>query len=61
MGMTRLNGYLHQIRAAETDQCECGQAKRNGQALSLPMHEMGGIPNKYWHRQIQEEEISPST
>jgi hypothetical protein len=26
-GMARLNGYLHQIRAVESDQCECGQAR----------------------------------
>jgi hypothetical protein len=26
-GMARLNGYLHQIGAAESDQCECGQAR----------------------------------
>jgi hypothetical protein len=26
-GMVRLNGYLHQIGAAESDQCACGQAK----------------------------------
>jgi ribonuclease HI len=26
-GMSRLNGYLHQIGASETDQCTCGQAK----------------------------------
>lgn len=26
-GMARLNGYLHQIGAAESDQCTCGQAK----------------------------------
>lgn len=25
-GMARLNGYLHQIGAAESDKCECGQA-----------------------------------
>ena len=26
-GMARLNGYLHRIGAAESDQCACGQAK----------------------------------
>ena len=26
-GIARLNGYLHQIRALESDQCECGQAR----------------------------------
>jgi ribonuclease HI len=26
-GMARLNGYLHQIGAAESDQCACGQAR----------------------------------
>lgn len=26
-GMTRLNGYLYRINVAETDQCECGQAR----------------------------------
>jgi hypothetical protein len=26
-GMARLNGYLHQIGAAESDQCVCRQAK----------------------------------
>jgi hypothetical protein len=26
-GMSRLNGYLHQIGASETDQCACGRAK----------------------------------
>lgn len=26
-GRIRLNGYLHQIGAAESDQCACGQAK----------------------------------
>jgi hypothetical protein len=26
-GMTKLNGYLYQIGAAESDQCECGAAK----------------------------------
>ena len=26
-GMIRLNGYLHQIGASETDQCTCGQAR----------------------------------
>jgi hypothetical protein len=26
-GMARLNAYLHQIGAAESDQCECGQAR----------------------------------
>ena len=26
-GMARLNGYLHRIGAAESDQCECGAAK----------------------------------
>lgn len=25
-GMTRLNGYLHRIRAVESDMCECGQS-----------------------------------
>ena len=25
-GMARLNGYLHRIRAAPSDQCACGQA-----------------------------------
>jgi hypothetical protein len=27
IGMSRLNGYLHQIGASETDQCACGRAK----------------------------------
>ncbi|OQD68712.1 hypothetical protein PENANT_c297G01221, partial [Penicillium antarcticum] len=26
-GMARLNGYLNQINVAETDQCDCGQAR----------------------------------
>ena len=26
-GMARLNGYLYRIAAAESDQCECGQAR----------------------------------
>ena len=26
-GMVRLNGYLHQIGKAESDQCTCGQAR----------------------------------
>jgi len=26
-GMARLNGYLHRIGAAESDQCQCGQAR----------------------------------
>jgi len=26
-GMARLNVYLHRIKAASTDQCECGQAR----------------------------------
>ena len=26
-GMSRLNGYLYRINAAETDLCTCGQAK----------------------------------
>ena len=26
-GMARLNGYLHQIGAVESDQCECGQTR----------------------------------
>ena len=26
-GMARLNGYLHRIEAAESDQCACGQAR----------------------------------
>ena len=26
-GMARLNGYLNQINIAETDQCDCGQAR----------------------------------
>jgi hypothetical protein len=26
-GMIRLNGYLHQIGAAESDQCRCGKAR----------------------------------
>jgi hypothetical protein len=26
-GMTRLNGYLHQIGASDTDQCACGHAR----------------------------------
>ncbi|KAF2189885.1 hypothetical protein K469DRAFT_762632 [Zopfia rhizophila CBS 207.26] len=26
-GMARLNGYLHQIGAAESDQCACGWAR----------------------------------
>src|SRR5205814_5800625 len=26
-GMARLNGYLHRIGAAESDQCACGQAR----------------------------------
>lgn len=26
-GMARLNGYLHRLKAAQTDQCACGQAK----------------------------------
>jgi hypothetical protein len=26
-GMARLNGYLHRVRAVESDQCECGQAR----------------------------------
>jgi hypothetical protein len=26
-GMIKLNGYLHQIGAPETDQCACGQAR----------------------------------
>jgi glyoxylate carboligase len=25
--MARLNGYLNQINVAETDQCDCGQAR----------------------------------
>ena len=27
IGIARLNGYLHQIGAAESDQCTCGQAR----------------------------------
>jgi Reverse transcriptase (RNA-dependent DNA polymerase)/Endonuclease-reverse transcriptase len=30
-GMARLNSYLHKIRAAETDMCECGQARETVQ------------------------------
>ena len=26
-GMIRLNGYLYRIEAAESDQCDCGQAR----------------------------------
>src|SRR5205814_9763122 len=26
-GMARLNGYLHRIGVAESDQCKCGQAR----------------------------------
>ena len=26
-GMARLNGYLHRIRAVESDQCDCNQAR----------------------------------
>jgi hypothetical protein len=30
-GMARLNGYLHRIGAAESDQCACGQARETVQ------------------------------
>ncbi|KOS36535.1 hypothetical protein ACN38_g12716 [Penicillium nordicum] len=30
-GMARLNGYLNQINVAETDQCDCGQARETVQ------------------------------
>lgn len=30
-GMARLNGYLNQINVAETDQCDCGQARETAE------------------------------
>ncbi|KAJ5708140.1 hypothetical protein N7488_007941 [Penicillium malachiteum] len=32
-GMARLNGYLNQINIAETDQCDCGQARETVEYL----------------------------
>jgi hypothetical protein len=30
-GMARLNGYLHHIGVADTDQCACGQGRETGE------------------------------
>jgi hypothetical protein len=35
-GMSRLNGYLYRINAAETDLCTCGQAKLSTSYSDVP-------------------------
>ncbi|KAI2930361.1 hypothetical protein CBS147321_10549 [Aspergillus niger] len=50
-GMARLNGYLYRINVAQTDQCACGQNKRNRGAFSLPVSEVDcatDIPRKLY-------------
>ncbi len=45
--MTRLNGFLNRIGAAEPDQCACGHARETVEHFSAAMREMDSAERRH--------------